>query len=140
MNRNTHSENSDTNATDYEVIKWMYVGCFKIALVFVGLIVILLLIPPTLEAISRPQRQRLFCETLKPGMSIQEALTIIDQQGNFSNAQYEHNEVTTILVGPDDFQTSIKFGIRGINLIFDNEVFRTAYNYYPLGGGEPLCE
>ena len=45
-----------------------------------------------------------------------EVLAIVDQHGDFVKGQYAHNDFTTVLLGPSDIKTRIKFGIRGIVL------------------------
>lgn len=131
---------SDIDSAHTADVKRSSIGCLKYVFFFIILIAIFALLSSVISTIQRQHRQELFCETLTPGMSIPEVLVTIDQHGNFGNAQFESGDVTTVLVGADDFQTSIKFGVRGINLIFDNDIFRRAYNYYPLGGGEQLCK
>lgn len=131
---------SDIDSAHITDTKKTGIGCLKYAFAFSVLIAIFVLLSSVTSAIQRQHRQELFCETLKPGMSIPEVLAIVDQHGNFVKGQYEHNDFTTVLLGPSDIKTRIKLGVRGINLIFDNEIFRRAYNYYPLGGGERLCE
>ena len=131
---------SDIDSAHITDTKKTGIGCLKYALASIVLIVIFVLLSSVTSAIQKQHRQELFCETLKSGMSIPEVLAIVDQHGNFVKGQYERGDVTTVLLGPSDIKTRIKFGVRGINLIFDNEFFRRAYNYYPLGGGERLCE
>ncbi len=131
---------SDADSARVIEVKRTGTGCFKYAFAFIVLIAIFILLSSVKNSIQRQYRQELFCETLKPGMSIPEVLAIVDKHGNFVKGQYGRGDVTTILLGPSDIKTNIYFGVRGIILTFDNEVFRSASNNYPLGGGHPLCE
>lgn len=131
---------SDIDSAQVTDTKKTRIGCLKYALASIVLIAIFVLLSSITSAIQKQHRQELFCKTLKPEMSISEVLAIVDQYGNFDKGHYERGDVTTVSLGPSDIKTRIKFGVRGINLIFDNEFFRTASNNYPLGGGERLCE
>jgi hypothetical protein len=131
---------SDIDSAQVTDTKKTRIGCLKYALASIVLIAIFVLLSSITSAIQKQHRQELFCEILKPGMSIPEVLAIFEKYGNFIKGQYERGDFTTVLLGPSDIKTRINFGVRGIVLNFTSEVFTGAGNNYPFGGGHPLCE
>jgi hypothetical protein len=88
------------------------------------------------------QRNYLFCELIKPGMPLSEALIVINQNGEFGVEQFDNQDHVSIQVVPyANWKTAIRYGDREIELSFRKNIFVGAIERYRLEDGiRPLCE
>src|SRR5512145_1194292 len=74
-----------------EVKAWLKTGSAKYTLIFLLALFLWLFLLPRYQ---RWQREWLFCEVIKPGMSSTEVLETLDQHGEFGTNRYDQDEGT----------------------------------------------
>jgi hypothetical protein len=123
-----------------EVTTWIKAGFAKYSIILFLLSISLVLL---LNAFQRSQRKQLFCEVIKPGMSLTEVLGTIEKFGEFGTSQFQQNEKTIILyVLPlNNFGTAMHYGKRGLELGFRDGILDGVVETYRLEDDiRILCE
>lgn len=123
-----------------EVKAWLKTGCAKYTLILLLILFLWLFLLPRYQ---RWQREWLFCEVIKPGMSSIEVLEILDQHGEFGVNRYDRGEDTfMVLVSPfENWGTEMRYGGRGLELNFRDGILGSVIERYHLEDGiRNVCE